>query len=400
MIVKPKLNVNTEYVGPRAIYDPNFIPPQLLFRKKEVNTLSSILEDSISDKFCFNALYQGIQGIGKRVIVEKVIDNISRAEEMQMNITKFNIDCRDKNLDELLISILAEMNKVLNLNLSINSIINSDTSHLWSIFKLACKKQEGYIVLIFNNIEYLKPGVFKKFLFYGKESNVTIISTINKVLRASTLEILSEFDIKKKLSYFSYKELNSILQQRASLTFSHEIDKKMIDYITDLVFEHHVPVPGKGMDIFREIYPLLKDRSELEHHEMLEICQNQFDSFNVIDDFSMLTYISEEDISTIIFLDNLSNHFLNKSKYYITSNELKKLYEISCETLEFQSNIDEFNDLIININNIGILSPSNRNSSNKKTHTFRKAFECDLYFFLSINPILLKDMVDVVFGKL
>jgi len=51
MIVKPHLNDSTGYVGPRAIYDPNFIPPRLLFRKKEVNTLSSILRDSISDKF-------------------------------------------------------------------------------------------------------------------------------------------------------------------------------------------------------------------------------------------------------------------------------------------------------------------------------------------------------------
>jgi len=291
------------------------------------------------------------------------------------------------------------MNRVLNLNLSINSIINSDTSHLWSIFKLACKKQEGYLILIFNNIEYLKPGVFKKFLLYGKESNVTIISTINKVLRASTLELLSEFDIKKKLGYFSYKELNSILQQRAILTFSHEIEKEMINYITDLIFEHYIPVPGKGMDLFREFYPLLKDRSELERHEMIEICQNQFDSFNVTDDFSMLTYISEQDITTIIFLDNLSNHFLNKSKYYIASNELKSLYDISCEILEFQSNIDEFNEIIMDINNIGILSPSNKNLSNKNTNTFHKAFECDSYFMV-IAPHQLKTMVDVVFGKL
>jgi len=392
MITNSKLNDNIDYIGPRAIYDPNFIPPQLLFRKKEEDTLSSILLDSISDDFCFNALYQGIYGIGKKAIVEKVVDNLTRSEEILLNIKKFSIDCRDKNLEELLVSILAEMNKVLNLNMSINSIINSDTSHLWSIFKLACKKHEGYLILIFNNIEYLKPGVFKKFLLYGKESNVTIISTINKVLRASTLEILSEFDIKKKLSFFSYKELNSILKQRASLTFSHYIDKEMINFITDLVFEHHVPVPGKGIDIFRELYPLLKDRSELEQLELLEICQNQFDSYNVSDDFSMLTYISEEDISTILFLDNLSNYFLNKSRYYINSNELRILYDLSCETIEFQSNTNEFNDLIKTVNNVGILSPSNMNlSKNLAPNIFK--------YFLNIGPLQLKNIVDVVFGK-
>ena len=398
MIVNSDLNDNNKYIGPRAIYDPNFIPPQLLFRKKEEISLTSILYDSISDNFCFNALYQGIQGIGKKVIVKKVIDDISKHEEISFNIKKFSIDCRDKNLEELLVSILAEMNNILNLNISLNSIINSDTSHLWSIFKLACKKYEGYIILIFNNIEYLKPGIFKKFLLYGKESNITIISTINNTRRTSTLDLLSDFDIKKKLSFFSYNELNSILRQRASLTFSHDIDKEMIDFMTDLVFEHHVPVPGKGIDIFRELYPLLKDRNEIEQFEMLEICQDHFDSFNVSDDFGMLTYISEEDISTIIFLDNLSNHFLKKSKYYIRSNELKNLYDLSCETLECESNIDEFNDLIKKTNDVGILSPSNKDLCKIRNSNIHNAFECDSYFMV-IGHLQLKAMVDVVFGK-
>ena len=193
--------------------------------------------------------------------------------------------------------------------------------------------------------------------------------------------------------------MNSILQQRASITFSHDIDKEMIDFMTDLIFEHHVPVPGKGIDIFRELYPLLKDRNEVEQFEMLEICQNQFDSFNVSDDFSMLTYISEEEISTILFLDNLSNHFLKKSNYYITSDELKILYDLSCETLECESNVDEFNDLIKTTNNVGILSPSNKGSRKKRKNTNHNTFKCDSYFMV-IGPHQLKAMVDVVFGKL
>jgi hypothetical protein len=388
MIVNSNLKNNDRYVGPRAIYDPNFIPPQLLFREKEEKTLSSILYDSISDDFSFNALYQGIIGIGKKVMISKVIDDISKHDKTSLNIKKFSIDCRDKNLEELLISLLAEMNKVLNLNISINSIINSDTSHLFSIFKLACKKYEGYLILIFNNIEYLKPGIFKKFLLYGKESNITIISTINNTRRIAALDLLSEFDIKKKLSFFSYNELNSILSARASLTFSHDIDKEMINFMTDLIFEHHVPVPGKGIDIFRELYPLLKEQNEIVQFEMSEICNSQFDFFNASDDFGMLTFISEEDISTILFLDNLANHFLKKSRYYITSNELKTLYDLSCETLECESNVDEFQEIIKTTSNVGILSPSKTSN-----------LDCSSYF-LVIGSYQLKAMVDVVFGKI
>ncbi len=172
----------------------------------------------------------------------------------------------------------------------------------------------------------------------------------------------------------------------------------MIDYITDLIFEHHVPVPGKGIDIFRDLYPLLKNQIEIEQFEMLEICQNQFDSY-ASDDFNMLTYISEEDISTILFLDNLSNHFLNKSKYYIKSEELRILYDLSCETLECKSNIDEYNDLIRITNSVGILSPSNKNSNKKRNNIIKNPLEYS-HYFLNIGPIQLKAMVDVVFGQI
>ena len=100
MIVKPNLNDSTGYVGPRAIYDPNFVPPRLLFPKKEINTLSSILRDSISDKFCFNALYQGIQGIGKKVIAKKVIDDISRCEGRRLSIIKFKHDKKNSTINK------------------------------------------------------------------------------------------------------------------------------------------------------------------------------------------------------------------------------------------------------------------------------------------------------------
>jgi len=57
MISKPKYNI---YVGPRAIFDPNYVPPQLLHRKKEQQSLHSILRDSLYDDFSLNIIYQGI----------------------------------------------------------------------------------------------------------------------------------------------------------------------------------------------------------------------------------------------------------------------------------------------------------------------------------------------------
>ncbi len=389
-----------QYVGPRAIFDPNFVPPQLLYRKKEVTSVYSILRDSLSDNYNMNMLFQGIEGIGKKVLVQKVVKNLINTVEDVSSVNKFCVDCKEKSFEDVLVSMLSQILKKLDLSLDMGAILNSTPSRLWTLYRLACKKLGHTSLVVLNNIEYLKPENYKKFLSSAKEINVSLISTVNRILRPSTIDLLPQFDFKKKLRFFSYKELNSILMQRARMTFTKELDRDIIDYITDITFEHHVPVPGKGIEVFRECYPLLKSNSTIDLNEMLEVCKNQFDSFQMSDDFGMLTYLSEEDLLTIIFLDNLSNFFLRKAKYYISSSELKELYDLSCESLEYQKSTLEYETLIQKITDVGILSVSRRRGpSRSRSVRTGNGISNDSYFMI-ICPHQLKSIVDVVFGKL
>ncbi|MFX1315877.1 MAG: hypothetical protein ACFE9T_08445 [Promethearchaeota archaeon] len=387
-----------EYIGPRAIFDPNYIPPQLLYREKEVQTLYSILDDSIADQFCLNILYQGIQGIGKKVVVNKVLKDLLNKNKETVNIHKISIDCKGKNLEDIIFSILTELNRFSSFKIDFNSILNSKISHLWNIIKLASKKINCDLILLFYNIESLKPDDFKKFLQFGKESNITLISTVNKVLKPSTLDLLCEFDLKKKLNFFTYNELYSILKQRVSLTFTHEIDKELIRYITDLICEHYVPVPGKGIEILRDTYPLLIENKNLKNYEIIDICQNEFESIQVTDEFCILNYVSEEDLLTIIFLDNLSNYFLKRLKFYISLEELNEIYDISCESLEYEKNLNEFSELLKKLFNFGILSGSKRNLSKEKPYLLNNVSHYKS-FFMVLNPKHLKAIVDAIFNK-
>jgi len=396
MIVKP--NINKNCIGPKALFDPNFIPPNLLYRKKEEKSLYSILNDSISDDFCLNILYQGIDGIGKKAIINKVINDLLIQKNGYNQISKVIIDCRDKNLQELMFSLLTELNTLQTLNLDLNSLLNSKISYLWNICKVICKKFKNPLFLIFNNVEYLEPEIFKKFLHFGKETHLTLISTVNKILRPKTMDLFSEFDFKKKLNYFSYQELYDILKQRVMLTFSHEIDKELIKYITDLICEQYVPVPGKGIEILRDLYPSLKSKTNFRNFELLEICQSEFDVFQISDEFSMLSYIAEEDLLSIIFLDNLSNYFTSKMNYYISLNELQELYEVSCENLEYKKNISEFDNLVKAFINIGILKPSKRTFNKKFTYPSNKPINNE-FFFLLLNPKQLKIIIDTIFNS-
>ena len=392
------LNINKNFVGPKALFDPNYIPPQILYRKKEQNSLISILTDSISDEFCLNILYQGINGIGKKAIVNKVINDLSIQNKGNINIHKICIDCKEKNFEELIFSLLADLINICKFKVNYDSLLNSNLSHLWNVFKLLCKRIDYNLFFVFTNVEYLKPEIFKKFLHIGKEVNITSIYTINKILQPVTIDLLSEFDLKKKLNYFTYKELCTILKQRTLLTISHAVDEELIKYITDLVCEQYVPVPGKGIEILRDLYPVLKNKQFIKNCDLIELCQNHFDQMQIHDEFSMLNYISEEDFLNIIFLDNLSNYFISKMNYYISLKELEELYYVSCESLEYQKSINEFQNLIKDLINIGILRPSKKALRVKKANLLDNTVNIDSYFMV-ISPNQLKTIIDTLFDS-
>ncbi len=393
-----KSNLNNNYIGTKALFDPNFIPPRLLYRKKEEDSLFSILNDSISDEFCLNILYQGINGIGKKAVINKVLNDLLNQNKDFIQINNVFVDCKEKNIEEVIFSLLSEIITFSNINIDLRSILNSDISNLWNTFKFISNKVDSHLFFIFNNIEYLEPEIFNKFLQFSREANITLISTANKIIRPGTIDLLSEFDFKNRLNFFTYHELYAILKQRVLLSFSHEIDNQLIQYITDLICEQYVPVPGKGIDILRDIYPILKNKNNIRNFELLEICQNEFDNFQISDEFSMFYYLSEEDILTVIFLDNLSNYFMRKMNYYISLEELQELYEISCEILEYNKNFNEFRKLTEELLNIGIIKTSKQTLSKFNTHNSLTNVNNNLFFIL-INPKQIKVIIDTIFNQ-
>ena len=396
MIVKTEILNN--YAGPKALFDNNFIPPKLLHRDKEEKNLNSLLFDSISDKFCCSVLYQGLQGIGKKVIINKVINDLGSKDQLNSDILKVRIDCKEKDVPEIIFNLIADLSTMCKLELNLSSLLNHKVSELWNAFKLITRKVNNPLILIFNNIEDLKSSIFKKFLKFSKETKTTLISTVNRVNRSNTFDLLNEFDYKKKLEFYSYSELFDILNQRVYLTFKHEIDTELIEYITDLIFEHYVPVPGKGIEIFKELYPLLKNPNYTSHLDYINLIQNQFDLIQVSDEFSLLTYISEEDLLMIIFLDNLANFFLNHSNYYISNEKLEELYLISCESIEYDIDRNRYYNILHNLRSIGLINVSKKgfnDASSLGTHKISYGSS----YYLIINPKQLKAIVDSIFSK-
>ena len=383
--------IKPTYFGPKAIFDPYFIPPALLHRKSEKEMLSTILKDSFLDNFGANILIKGIKGVGKTVLINKTISDLKiKSKDNGKDILKLFVNCEGKNLEEIIISLILNLEKTEEIKLDINFLLNLTIPRLWNILKLACKKFNTFKFLVFHNIEEIEPKIFKKFLRFGKEMKISIISTINRISINPELNFLSEFDVKKRIDLYNPSQLSDIIKQRFTLTYPFNIDNSLSDFMVDLVAEYDYLRPGKCIELMREIYPIIKKNRNITSDHLREQCLLQFDTFS-LDEFEIISYLTEADILIDIFLDNLANYFSNEYNYYIDLVKLRELYEVSCETLEFEKNSSEFNRILAKLLDLEILKESK----------FDRKYTNNTRFFYSImQTSQLKTMIDVIFGKI
>ena len=113
-------------------------------------------------------------------------------------------------------------------------------------------------------------------------------------------------------------------------------------------------------------------------------------------DVDFAPYISDEDFLHIVFLDNLSNYFISKMNYYVSLKELEELYHVSCESLEYEKCINEFQSLVKDLLNIGIIRPSRKTLKGKNTLKLDNLEICNDYFMV-ISPNQLKAILDTFF---
>ncbi|MHA1195900.1 MAG: hypothetical protein ACTSRH_07820 [Promethearchaeota archaeon] len=392
-----EISINKNFIGPRAIFDNDFIPPKVLYREKEIKELHSLLEDSLRDHFSMNILYQGIEGIGKKVMINKAITDLSKKEYIFNDIRTIKVDCQGKSIEELLITIITKIFNLVDFQFDLKNLWNLKIHDLWNFFKLACKKFKINYLFFFTNVEHSIPEFYKKILQYGKDSHYNMISTINTALSPSFIEFFNSFDLQIKLKFYEYNELYEILKQRALLTFGKHIDNELIQFITDLIFEHHVPVPGKGINILKILYPTLVKDFNLGLSEIYNLIGNHFGLLQNWDEFEILDYLSNSGILATLFLDNLTSYFLNSTKYYINNYELRELYFLACESIEQEKFIDEYYSLLNDLYKIGILTLSYKNKFNNMPLNIEFLRENDL-FFLSISPYNLKLAIDSLFN--
>ncbi len=385
MTVPPsKKKIASTYVGSRALFDPNYIPPSLLLREQELRALSAILFDGIQDRCPVSILLTGLEGIGKTSLARKTVATV-KAKVKPTVLNCMYVNCKDKSIDEVLFALIHAISGKGPEDQPGQNYFEYNLSQLWAYLKaIMGKATEHERVWIFDSIEDLDLQYFLKFAQLGKEVGVSTMGSHDAPMKNSAA-LPKSVDIHLNLEQMTPLGLYKITRQRLSLTFPFQVSPEVPQAICDYVDSFDTPRPGTCIRVLKDIYPVLKQEKTLPAGALRQACQRQVPGMS-FDDFQILNDVLDHDMVAQLFIDNLASYF-QSGEYYIPENALREQYQLAVESIEAPFDPEEFHHALITLIRSNILKESR--VARARHHT---------EYMLVPPPELLKGAVDVVFA--
>ena len=401
---------NEQYVGPKALFDPKFIPSRLYERQKEQRYLEGLINDAVEDEFPTQISLYGLLGSGKTAIVNKTIQKIldlnSEIPENEFPFINISINCEGKTQNQVLFSLVNKFAKVLNYELTPTQILNADFERIWSLFKFLSSKITKPIILFMDNIENINSSVFNKIIETSLNEKIILVNSFNIHQSSPFLMDFKKPDFKIQMDSYSKKSLFNISKSRCDVAFKKPVNNDMVQYIVDLVCQFDRQVPGSTIRVLRELFPIIEDGNFVDSDRIRDSCRFQFEGFSM-DEITLAEYINESELLDKVFLDNVSRHFKGSENYYITHENLKLSYDIACESMEYTKKFNEFTNMLSKLEKISLLLPSffsNKTVKNPLNSLIRqdpiinKQVLPNSLYDLTIPPEFLTDILDFAFG--
>ncbi len=379
-----KKQIASTYVGPRALFDPSYIPPTLLSREKELRTLSAVLFDGIQDGCPVSILLTGMEGIGKTSIARKSVATV-KAKVQPIPLNSMYVNCKDKSIDEVLFALIHAISGKGPEDNPGHNYFEYTLSQLWAYLKALMSRAILHErIWIFDSIEDLDLQYFLKFAQLGKELGVSTVGSHDAPMKSSAA-LPKGVDIHLNLDKMTPPALYKVTQQRLRLTFPFQIPAEVPQAICDYVDSFDTPRPGTCIRVIKDVYPVLKQEKTLPAGALRQACQRQVPGIN-IDDFQILNDVLDHDVVAQLFIDNLATYF-QSGEYYIPENALREQYQMAVETIEAVFDPEEFHHALITLIRSNIL---------KESRVARARHRAE--YMLVPPPELLKGAVDVVFA--
>ncbi len=236
----------------------NFIPDDILYRNKEIETLSRVLAPSLLSERVSNILIYGFSGTGKSLVTKFVGKKLANtAMEKSINVMPIYMNCRleNNNTEYRLMSNLCSVfgAEVPESGLSVNS--------LYKKFISAIDREDKAVILILDEIEKLVQhagdGVLYSLLRLNeslKHAKISIIGISNNTEFKSLLDqrVRSSLNpIEIVFRPYNAEEIAEILKMRVDEAFNNgAVKEEVIQKCAALSAQEHGDI-RKALDLLK-----------------------------------------------------------------------------------------------------------------------------------------------------
>ncbi|MHA1264134.1 MAG: hypothetical protein ACTSRS_02765 [Candidatus Helarchaeota archaeon] len=355
---------------PRALYDPIYIPPQLLHRSKELNCFFTLFNSSLdpTDQFPLNTLVYGIRGVGKTVFVNYSIRQLKSQSETNFIALYFNLanKTRFENLRLIVEKYSYQLSK--------HYMYLHNSKELWSYFQFLRKKDDHPLILLLDNVEGRNLTLYEKLICYSNDLQISTIATSSLSTKNSHFcikNIADQLNFELFLDIYSPSALHDILLQRINLTLPTLVNSEFSHLITDIVIQHDYYRPSTCIEILKALYESLLKGIDIEPNLIREV-SNHLVEFPFSDDLEFLIQFdnSSIDLLSLPLLQKIYLYFKNTNSTYIKRTQLINLYKITCEELEISYRPAHFYKILQTLLNNSFLYNSQFPSNNKEPQFF------------------------------
>jgi hypothetical protein len=357
-----------QYVGARALFDPNFIPPVFIERKKKSELLHGVITDAIEDQYSTNINFYGLEGIGKNLLVNNFLQDIAKKQvkaslkgkssRNNNNVYILRVDCSEKEIEQVFFTILSQLCSIIKLQLNFNEILNLSAVKLWNSLKLIMDRLKNPVILFLQKSENISPFYLTKLYKYAKNSHkMQIITTINTGLQKYSFKQYQGMDHRIQMGLYDIKNLEQITMDRSIMAFEKSLEPDSISLIVDYISEYDLMVPGACINLLKEMYPIIHQNGNLTPEILRNTTQYYFDSYN-LDAITFADFVISSSIEDRLFLEYLVDFFRSKNNFYIPFNEIRQAYSMTCEELGYEILDQEFFSSFRKITQAQVFCPS------------------------------------------
>ncbi|MHA1934599.1 MAG: hypothetical protein ACW97A_04910 [Candidatus Thorarchaeota archaeon] len=314
--------------SPKGLFDPYYVPENLLHRDRELETIGGIYADSYMDDYGINCLVHGITGVGMTVFSRYFL---TKLVPEKFNAYTVYVDAKNKDTLE----IVSELNDKVHLLNNKPITVAFDLDVLWMQFKRTAASVSKRGVFVIDNIDEKTEGIYAKVARLSKEIKASTIGVLNShdyrlLTKAPATSMAYDFEV--PLDTYTQSQLYEIVRMRVEDTFPLGLTDEVVRYITDIVCEFDASKPKTSIEALKALWPMASRGQEIDS-DIVRAATSRITTIGHDQDYmDTIEAISMNDFMTLLVLEALTEHLTHyKTETYIDRKTLNEIVMIKCE---------------------------------------------------------------------